>query len=232
MLSTDTLCKSKAIKYNVGGQIFSRTVWLIFFQSLFSYTTFYVPFFVSLYQVRICVCLCHSCSNRVEAWTRDVQFLLRQEGRPVTQLVGNMSTVRIMGKDWETTDKATQWIHRRAESSNQPFALYLGLELPHPYKTKSLGPTAGGSTFLTSPYWLQKACFFFALFLSVWTPLLHNYITYLNHSKISYLTHPGVFWAHRCSKMDSNGCHAPCGLLFHFYQKLQWFFHSGGSKTH
>lgn len=98
----------------------------------------------------------HTVSNRVEAWTRDVQFLLRQEGRPVTQLVGNMSTVRIMRKDWENTDKAKQWIHQRAVSSNQPFALYLGLNLPHPYQTKSLGPTAGGSTFLTSPYWLKK----------------------------------------------------------------------------
>ncbi|TWW59999.1 Arylsulfatase K [Takifugu flavidus] len=99
----------------------------------------------------------HSVSNRVEAWTRDVQFLLRQEGRPVTQLVGNMSTVRIMGKDWENIDKATQWIQQRAESSQQPFALYLGLNLPHPYKTESLGPTAGGSTFRTSPHWLEKA---------------------------------------------------------------------------
>lgn len=109
-----------------------------------------------------CLCaLCHSCSNRVEAWTRDVQFLLRQEGRPVTQLVGNMSTIRIMEEDWKNTDKATRWIHRTAASSAQPFALYLGLNLPHPYKTKSLGPTAGGSTFLTSPYWLSKARFFF-----------------------------------------------------------------------
>lgn len=98
----------------------------------------------------------HSVSNRVEAWTRDVPFLLRQEGRPVTQLVGNMSTLRIMTKDWENTDKATQWIHQRAASSQQPFALYLGLNLPHPYRTESLGPTAGGSTFLTSPYWLKK----------------------------------------------------------------------------
>ncbi|XP_071338734.1 arylsulfatase K isoform X2 [Trachinotus anak] len=98
----------------------------------------------------------HSVSNRVEAWTRDVQFLLRQEGRPVTQLVGNMSTVRIMTEDWKNTDKATQWINQTAASSRQPFALYLGLNLPHPYKTKSLGPTAGGSTFLTSPYWLTK----------------------------------------------------------------------------
>ncbi|KAM3610380.1 uncharacterized protein V6R79_003101 [Siganus canaliculatus] len=98
----------------------------------------------------------HSISNRVEAWTRDVQFLLRQEGRPVTQLVGNNSTVRIMKKDWENTDRAAQWIYQRAAASHQPFALYLGLNLPHPYKTESLGPTAGGSTFLTSPYWLQK----------------------------------------------------------------------------
>lgn len=98
----------------------------------------------------------HSVSNRVEAWTRDVQFLLRQEGRPVSQLVGNMSTVRVMRKDWETTDKAAQWIRQRAASSQQPFALYLGLNLPHPYRTESLGPTAGGSTFLTSPYWLEK----------------------------------------------------------------------------
>ncbi|XP_026176730.1 arylsulfatase K [Mastacembelus armatus] len=98
----------------------------------------------------------HSVSNRVEAWTRDVQFLLRQEGRPVAKLTGNMSTVRIMKEDWKNTDKATQWIHERAVSSHQPFALYLGLNLPHPYKTESLGPTAGGSTFLSSPYWLKK----------------------------------------------------------------------------
>ncbi|XP_008286800.1 arylsulfatase K [Stegastes partitus] len=98
----------------------------------------------------------HTVSNRVEAWTRDVQFLLRQEGRPVSELVGNKSTVRIMKKDWQNTDKATQWIHETAASSHLPFALYLGLNLPHPYQTESLGPTAGGSTFRTSPYWLTK----------------------------------------------------------------------------
>ncbi|CAK6950141.1 arylsulfatase K [Scomber scombrus] len=98
----------------------------------------------------------HSVSNRVEAWTRDVQFLLRQEGRPVTQLVGNMSTERIQKVDWKNTDMATQWIHQKAASPHQPFALYLGLNLPHTYKTESLGPTAGGSTFRTSPYWLKK----------------------------------------------------------------------------
>ncbi|MEQ2161828.1 hypothetical protein GOODEAATRI_013568 [Goodea atripinnis] len=98
----------------------------------------------------------HSVSNRVEAWTRNVQFLLRQEGRPVSQLVGNMSTIRIMEDDWKNTDKATQWIRHTAALSNEPFALYLGLNLPHPYKTDSLGPTAGGSTFRSSPYWLTK----------------------------------------------------------------------------
>ncbi|XP_047237789.1 arylsulfatase K isoform X1 [Girardinichthys multiradiatus] len=98
----------------------------------------------------------HSVSNRVEAWTRNVQFLLRQEGRPVSQLVGNMSTIRIMEDDWKNTDKATQWIRHAAALSNEPFALYLGLNLPHPYKTDSLGPTAGGSTFRSSPYWLTK----------------------------------------------------------------------------
>uniref|UniRef100_A0AAQ5X0F5 Arylsulfatase K n=2 Tax=Amphiprion ocellaris TaxID=80972 RepID=A0AAQ5X0F5_AMPOC len=98
----------------------------------------------------------HSVSNRIEAWTRDVQFLLRQEGRPVPELVGNMSTVKIMRKDWQNTDEATRWIRQTAASSHQPFALYLGLNLPHPYKTESLGPIAGGSTFRTSPYWLKK----------------------------------------------------------------------------
>ncbi|XP_035234824.1 arylsulfatase K [Anguilla anguilla] len=98
----------------------------------------------------------HSVSNRVEAWTRDVPFLLRQEGRPVTDLTGNASTERVMTKDWKTTDIAVQWIRQTAASLRQPFALYLGLNLPHPYRTDSLGPTAGGSTFRTSPYWLKK----------------------------------------------------------------------------
>ncbi|XP_055021410.1 arylsulfatase K isoform X2 [Boleophthalmus pectinirostris] len=97
----------------------------------------------------------HSLSNRVEAWTRDAELLLSQEGRPVIDLVGNMSTVEIQRTDWQNTRKAKQWIIRTSPSG-QPFALYLGLNLPHPYKTESLGPTAGGSTFRTSPFWLSK----------------------------------------------------------------------------
>ena len=102
-------------------------------------------------------CVYFHSSNRVEAWTRDVPFLLRQEGRPVTDLVGDASTTRVMTKDWRTTDIATQWIRHKAAALSQPFALYLGLNLPHPYVTDSLGPNAGGSTFRTSPYWLEKA---------------------------------------------------------------------------
>ncbi|XP_017306938.1 arylsulfatase K isoform X1 [Ictalurus punctatus] len=98
----------------------------------------------------------HSVSNRVEAWTREVAFLLRQEGRPVAEVVGNRSTVRVMTKDWNTTDSAVKWIRQKAPALSQPFALYLGLNLPHPYPTEELGPTAGGSTFRTSPYWLRK----------------------------------------------------------------------------
>ncbi|XP_048838992.1 arylsulfatase K [Brienomyrus brachyistius] len=98
----------------------------------------------------------HSISNRVEAWTRDVPFLLRQEGRPMIDLIGNASTVKVMAKDWKITENAAQWIRQSAASLSQPFALYLGLNLPHPYRTESLGPNAGGSTFRTSPYWLRK----------------------------------------------------------------------------
>ncbi|KAI2664422.1 Arylsulfatase K [Labeo rohita] len=89
--------------------------------------------------------------NRVEAWTRDVPFLLRQEGRPVTDLVGDTSTKRVMIKDWNITDAAVQWIRHTAASLAQPFGLYVGLNLPHPYRTDSLGPTAGVSV----PKWLR-----------------------------------------------------------------------------
>ncbi|XP_017272620.1 arylsulfatase K [Kryptolebias marmoratus] len=98
----------------------------------------------------------HSLSNRVEAWTRDVPFLLRQEGRPVSELVGDTTTVRIMTEDWKNTDQVAQWIRQTASAPHGPFAIYLGLNLPHPYRTESLGPTAGGSTFRSSPYWLRK----------------------------------------------------------------------------
>ncbi|KAM9367965.1 arylsulfatase K [Phaethornis superciliosus] len=98
----------------------------------------------------------HSLSNRVEAWTRDVDFLLRQEGRPMVNLTGDKKHVRVMEADWQTTDKAVTWIKEEAINFTQPFVLYLGLNLPHPYPSPYAGEHFGSSTFLTSPYWLEK----------------------------------------------------------------------------
>lgn len=168
------------------------------------------------------------CSNRVEAWTRDVRFLLRQEGRPVSELVGNMSTVRVMTKDWKITDEATQWIRQTSAVSREPFALYLGLNLPHPYQTSSLGPTAGGSTFRSSLYWLTKVYPYFAsLIRTTWNRLLFKKCLFFH-------THPhiGVFWARLGSEMAAHVCHAPCWLLLYGHQKLQRWFHRGGDQKH
>ncbi|XP_069081729.1 arylsulfatase K isoform X2 [Pleurodeles waltl] len=112
----------------------------------------------------------HSVSNRVEAWTRDVDFLLRQEGRPVVNLTGSPSTVRVMEKDWQNTDAAANWIRKEAIKLTQPFALYLGLNLPHPYPSPDMGEDFGSSTFLTSPYWLQKVSYE-AITFPEWIPL-------------------------------------------------------------
>lgn len=102
-----------------------------------------------------CVCIF---SNRVEAWTRDVDFLLRQEGRPTVNLTGDRKHVRVMEADWRNTDKAVNWIKNEAINLTQPFVLYLGLNLPHPYPSPYAGENFGSSTFVTSPYWLEKVC--------------------------------------------------------------------------
>ncbi|KAG8456368.1 hypothetical protein GDO86_002229 [Hymenochirus boettgeri] len=101
----------------------------------------------------------HSLSNRVEAWTRDVPFLLRQEGRPFASLTGNKTQTRIMEEDWKNADMAATWIGKAAGNLTRPFFLYLGLNLPHPYPSQSMGENFGSSTFLTSPYWLQKVSY-------------------------------------------------------------------------
>ncbi|KAM6302249.1 arylsulfatase K isoform 2-T3 [Podargus strigoides] len=101
----------------------------------------------------------HSVSNRVEAWTRDVDFLLQQEGRPMVNLTGDRKHVRVMEADWQNTDKAVNWIKEEAINFTQPFVLYLGLNLPHPYPSPYMGENFGSSTFLTSPYWLEKVTY-------------------------------------------------------------------------
>ncbi|XP_070543419.1 arylsulfatase K-like [Ptychodera flava] len=97
----------------------------------------------------------HSLSNRVEAWTREVNFTLAQEGRPTPVLVGDEHTRRIKEEDWSNVDLAKDWLKSRTPGG-KPFLLYIGIVLPHPYKTTQEGPRAGGSTFKTSPYWLKK----------------------------------------------------------------------------
>ncbi|XP_074850308.1 arylsulfatase K isoform X2 [Carettochelys insculpta] len=126
----------------------------------------------------------HSVSNRVEAWTRDVDFLLRQEGRPMVNLTGNKTFVRVMEKDWQNTDKAASWIRNEAINISQPFVLYLGLNLPHPYPSPSTGENFGSSTFLTSPYWLEKVRYE-AIKIPKWPPLsdMHPVDYYSSYTK-------------------------------------------------
>nr|XP_056704381.1 arylsulfatase K [Euleptes europaea] len=126
----------------------------------------------------------HSLSNRVEAWTRNVDFLLQQEGRPVAELVGDKKYVRVMKKDWEITDKAASWIRSKATNLTQPFVLYLGLNLPHPYPSPSSGENYGASTFLTSPYWLEKVMYK-AIRIPKWSPFsaMHPVDYYASYTK-------------------------------------------------
>ncbi|KAM6226626.1 arylsulfatase K isoform 2-T2 [Spheniscus humboldti] len=126
----------------------------------------------------------HSVSNRVEAWTRDVDFLLRQEGRPMVNLTGDRKHVRVMEADWRNTDKAVNWIKEEAINLTQPFALYLGLNLPHPYPSPYAGENFGSSTFLTSPYWLEKVTYE-AIKIPKWSSLseMHPVDYYSSYTK-------------------------------------------------
>ncbi|XP_036623336.1 arylsulfatase K [Trichosurus vulpecula] len=126
----------------------------------------------------------HSISNRVEAWTRDVDFLLRQEGRPVVNLIPDKTKARIMEEDWQNTDKATSWLRKEAINFTQPFVLYLGLNLPHPYPSPYTGENFGSSTFQTSPYWLKKV-FYKAIKIPKWSPLseMHPVDYYSSYTK-------------------------------------------------
>ncbi|XP_053557473.1 arylsulfatase K isoform X2 [Bombina bombina] len=126
----------------------------------------------------------HSLSNRVEAWTRDVPFLLRQEGRPVANITGNKTKTRVMEQDWQNTDIAANWIRNEAKNLSNPFFLYLGLNLPHPYPSKNMGENFGSSTFLTSPYWLQKVSYG-QIKIPTWLPLqcMHPVDYYSSYTK-------------------------------------------------
>ncbi|XP_054995056.1 arylsulfatase K isoform X1 [Sorex araneus] len=126
----------------------------------------------------------HSLSNRVEAWTRDVPFLLRQEGRPMINLTPQKTKVRVMKKDWMNTDRAVNWLRKEAKNYTQPFVLYLGLNLPHPYPSPSSGENFGSSTFRTSSYWLKKVSFD-DIKIPKWSPLseMHPVDYYSSYTK-------------------------------------------------
>nr|XP_044990375.1 arylsulfatase K isoform X2 [Jaculus jaculus] len=126
----------------------------------------------------------HSVSNRVEAWTRDVEFLLKQEGRPMVNLIPSKDKVRVMEKDWKVVDKAVHWLRTEAVNYTRPFVLYLGLNLPHPYPSPSSGENFGSSTFHTSLYWLEKVSHD-AIKIPKWLPLpeMHPVDYYSSYTK-------------------------------------------------
>uniref|UniRef100_A0A5F9D6B8 Arylsulfatase K n=1 Tax=Oryctolagus cuniculus TaxID=9986 RepID=A0A5F9D6B8_RABIT len=126
----------------------------------------------------------HSLSNRVEAWTRDVAFLLRQEGRPMVNLLPDKNKTRVMEKDWKITDRATDWLRKEAVHLAGPFVLYVGLNLPHPYPSPSSGENFGASTFQTSHYWLKKV-YRDAIKIPKWSPLaeMHPVDYYSSYTK-------------------------------------------------
>ncbi|XP_038621844.1 arylsulfatase K [Tachyglossus aculeatus] len=126
----------------------------------------------------------HSVSNRVEAWTRDVHFLLHQEGRPMINLIPNKTKARVMEEDWQNTDRAANWLRKEAANFTQPFVLYLGLNLPHPYPSPSTGENFGSSTFQTSPYWLDRVPYE-TIKIPKWLPLseMHPVDYYSSYTK-------------------------------------------------
>nr|XP_027783527.1 arylsulfatase K [Marmota flaviventris] len=126
----------------------------------------------------------HSISNRVEAWTRDVAFLLRQEGRPMVNLIPNKAKERVMEADWRNTDRAINWLRKEAINYTKPFVLYLGLNLPHPYPSPSSGENFGSSTFHTSLFWLKKVSHD-AIKIPKWLPLseMHPVDYYSSYTK-------------------------------------------------
>lgn len=74
----------------------------------------------------------------------------------MVNLISKKTKVRVMEGDWKNTDKAVKWLRKEAMNYTQPFVLYLGLNLPHPYPSPSSGENFGSSTFQTSLYWLKK----------------------------------------------------------------------------
>lgn len=55
-----------------------------------------------------------------------------------------------MEGNWQNTYKVVNWLRQDAINYTKPFALYMGLNLPHPYPSPSSGENFGPSTFHTT----------------------------------------------------------------------------------
>ncbi|KAK2499847.1 hypothetical protein MC885_007540 [Smutsia gigantea] len=102
----------------------------------------------------------------------------------MVNLIPKKTKIRVMERDWENTDRAVNWLRKEAVNYTQPFVLYLGLNLPHPYPSPSSGENFGSSTFHTSLYWLKKVSYD-AIKIPKWLPLseMHPTDYYSSYTK-------------------------------------------------
>ena len=114
----------------------------------------------------------HSESERVETWLRNVNFALQEEPKvksnffscicvnciqPVAETIGNSTTKRVgYPADWQNVRSIKKFLSQQQNDKTDPFLLYFGIYLPHPYQTPSAGVNAGASTYKSSPYYLSK----------------------------------------------------------------------------
>ena len=77
--------------------------------------------------------------------------------QPVAQTVGNSTTKRVgYPADWKNVRSIKKFLAQQRDEKSDPFMLYFGIYLPHPYQTPSAGINAGASTYKSSPYYLSK----------------------------------------------------------------------------
>ena len=77
--------------------------------------------------------------------------------QPVAQTVGNSTTKRVgYPADWKNVRSIQKFLSQQNDEKSDPFMLYFGIYLPHPYQTPSAGINAGASTYKSSPYYLSK----------------------------------------------------------------------------
>ena len=86
-----------------------------------------------------------------------VIYLLVKCIQPVAKTVGNSTTKRVgYPADWQNVRSIKKFLSQQKNDQTDPFLLYFGIYLPHPYQTPSAGINAGASTYKSSPYYLSK----------------------------------------------------------------------------